>query len=81
MDAFEHYQQAQDVMNGQNKLANINASCQVIKAKCLELNAMYADWEAKVAAGTYSQEDLDALDRLREGLTALFTAVNTYLNL
>lgn len=79
MDAFERDVQNGDVANARNKVLNINNACAVIKQKCLELNAMAVDWQEKVTAGTYSQDDLDALESQRAGLTDLYDAVNTYL--
>ena len=81
MDAFSLYAQQVDVVNAKDKLANIRSACQVLQAKVAELIAMRTAWQALVAAGTYTQADVDALNVQANAakLAALFTAVNSYM--
>lgn len=81
MNAFEARDQADDVKNARDKAAQIRSAAMVIKAKCEELNTMRQAWVDAVAAGTYQQADVDALDALKADLTPLYQAVTTYLAL
>ncbi len=79
MDAFERKQQNADMANLDNLLGAVRSGAMVIQAKIAEAATLRANWVSRVAAGTYPQGDLDALDTLKGDLVALKGAVDTYL--
>ena len=81
MNAFERKTQNEDMANLADKLVRVRQACQVVQAKIGELVTMRANWIALVAAGTYQQADVDALNAEADAtaLATLKTAVDTYL--
>ena len=79
MNAFQRKQQNADMDTLSSLLGSIRSAAMVIQTKIAEAASLRSDWVDRVAAGTYPQEDLDALDTLKGDLVALKSAVDTYL--
>ena len=79
MNAFERRTQNADMDTLTSLLGSIRSAAMVIKTKISEAATLRANWVTRVSEGTYPQEDVDALDTQKGELTALYSAVDTYL--